>query len=271
MAHLAHVRERVRASLEGVREAAERASGGVGELAVFDDGVVAERWVEATRAFVARVRIVGDDVVAVALAGGERVIFEGAQGVLLDEDWGFHPYTTWSRCTFANARELLERVCPGEPLFRLGVARIYAHRHGPGPLPTESAELAASLDEPHNLRGPWQGPFRVGWPDLVLARYAFAATGGIDGLALTHLDGLQRVTDWRLADSYEDGRIIALPLDPPNDFSRREESTRKQMEARPRLVQVRSAAIEEALRSAYGAPVVLRSTGPTHCDVKAAG
>jgi adenylosuccinate synthase len=278
---LARVQERVLESVREAREAAEREPHGAQELGVLDDAGVCERWIEATRAFVAKVRVCPDDTVAEALGRGEQVIFEGAQGVLLDEDWGFHPYTTWSHCTFVNALQLLAEVCPGEALFRLGVVRVYAHRHGPGPLPTETPELGALLDEPHNVNGPWQGPFRVGWPDMVLARYARAAAGPIDGLALTHLDALDRTADWKMAPSYgfrpgsgeagdlpsDEGRLREWPLDPPFDFARRAESTRRLMRMSPELVAARAGDIEEALSAAYQARVVLRSTGPTGSDV----
>jgi adenylosuccinate synthase len=267
---LARVQERVRESVREAREAAEREPQGAQELHLLDDAGVCERWIEATRAFVARVRVKPDDVVADALGRGERVIFEGAQGVLLDEDWGFHPYTTWSHCTFVNATELLAAVCPGEPLFCLGVARIYAHRHGPGPLPTESQELGAALEEPHNVNGPWQGPFRVGWPDMVLARYARAATGPLDGLALTHLDALDRRRAWKMASSYEEGRVREWPLDPPFDFQRRAEASRRLMRMSPDLVETDAGEIQEAFAAAYQTQVLLRSTGPASADVTGA-
>jgi adenylosuccinate synthase len=267
---LARVQERVRESVRKAREAADREPQGAQELFVLDDAGVRERWIEATRAFVARVRVRPDDVIAEAIGRGERVIFEGAQGVLLDEDWGFHPYTTWSHCTFANAGEILAGVCPGEPLFRLGVVRVYAHRHGPGPLPTESPELGAALDEPHNVNGPWQGPFRVGWPDMVLARYARAVTGTLDGLALTHLDALDRRKAWNIVPSYEDGRLHEWPLDPPFEFQRRAETTRRLMCMSPDLLATPAGEIEEALAAAYQTQVVLRSTGPASGDVAGA-
>ena len=73
----------------------------------------------------------------------EAVIFEGAQGVLLDADTGFHPFTTWSRCTAENALNLIKEMAPGSNVFQIGVLRSYAVRHGPGPLPTETNELAS--------------------------------------------------------------------------------------------------------------------------------
>ena len=114
------------------------------------------------------------------------VVFEGAQGVLLDEWAGFHPYTTWSTTTTANALSILAEH--GHRALRLGVLRTYTTRHGAGPLPTEDATLAASLPEPHNGTGLWQGAFRVGHFDAVAHRYALDATGGVDALAVTHLD-----------------------------------------------------------------------------------
>lgn len=113
-------------------------------------GPPVEDCVAAYRAFAERVILVGSSFTT-ALLRRRPVIFEGAQGVLLDEWHGFHPYTTWSTTTFANALELLD----GVPAVRLGVLRTYTPRHGPGPLVTEDAAL--TLPEAHNGNGPWQG------------------------------------------------------------------------------------------------------------------
>jgi adenylosuccinate synthase len=272
---LAAIQERLRDGVREAREAAGRHAQGAAELHVLDDLDVGERWIEATEPFVARVATVPDGIVGDVLRRGERVVFEGAQGVLLDEDCGFHPYTTWSRCTFANVEELLAAHFPGgEPLFRLGVARIYAHRHGPGPLPTESTELGRALDEAHNVDGPWQGPFRVGWPDLVLCRYARAAAGPLDALALTHLDALPRVREWRMCAAYappHDDGAGRWPLLPPGDFDARAASTERLLMARPHFVAATTPrGLEEALGEAYETPVRLRASGPTWKDVRPA-
>jgi adenylosuccinate synthase len=116
------------------------------------------------------------------------LIFEGAQGVLLDENVGFHPHTTWSTTTFANADALLDEAGRDGPRTRLGVIRSYFTRHGAGPLVTEDPSLAPGLPEPHNTATGWQGQFRVGVFDAVAARYALAAAGGADALAVTQLD-----------------------------------------------------------------------------------
>jgi len=132
------------------------------------------------------VRSVGPEYLSAVLTKG-TTIFEGAQGVLLDEEWGFHPFTTRSNCTFENALQLIEGF-NGE-VTKVGVLRAYHTRHGAGPFPTESPEVKATGD--HNGVGPWQKGFRAGYFDFVLARYARLALGGVDEVALCHLDHVQ--------------------------------------------------------------------------------
>ncbi len=121
----------------------------------------------------------------------DTAIFEGAQGVLLDEYRGFHPHTTWSTVTTHHAWELVEQM-EAEAVAVLGITRAYTTRHGEGPLPTFSPELTARLRDPGNPWNRWQGTMRCGWLDLPLLRYAAAAAGPLDGIVVNHLD---RVTD----------------------------------------------------------------------------
>ncbi|MGC7098720.1 adenylosuccinate synthetase [Amycolatopsis lurida] len=121
---------------------------------------------------------------AARLADRGRVVFEGAQGVLLDEHHGFHPHTTWSTTTPHNARELLA----GRPHTVLGVVRTYHTRHGAGPFPTEDPAVLARFPERHNGTGEYQGAWRAGHLDATLLDYAIAACDGVDALAVTHLD-----------------------------------------------------------------------------------
>ncbi|SER25264.1 adenylosuccinate synthase [Lentzea xinjiangensis] len=152
------------------------------------DGTSVDELVELYRSFADAVRITtGDEAGRLAAAG--RLVFEGAQGVLLDETHGFHPHTTWSTTTPRNARALLG----GRSARVLGVTRTYQTRHGAGPLPTEDQGVLERFPEAHNGTGEFQGAWRAGHLDADLLRYAVRCCGGIDGLAVTHLDadGLQ--------------------------------------------------------------------------------
>jgi len=270
-ARLERARERLHAAI--VEMGSEAVGGPVAEREwhILRDRAFVAAFIDATRPLLGRITIASDEIVGDSIRRGERVLLEGAQGVLLDEDWGFHPYTTWSRCTFVNVEELLGASGIGTPAVRIGVARAYAHRHGPGPLPTESAELRTDLAEPHNLDGPWQGPFRAGWPDLVLARYARRACGHVDALALTHLDVTTARKRWPVCSSYEAGRVVEWQAVSPGELDVRAESTGRLARMQPDYQDFDVADLPQAISEAYAAPVVLASNGPTARHVELAG
>jgi adenylosuccinate synthase len=143
----------------------------------------------------------------------ELLVFEGAQGVLLDEWHGFHPYTTWSTTTHDNALTLLDEIDFQAEVTRLGVMRAYTTRHGAGPMVTEAASLTAQLPDTHNSTGRWQGGFRVGYLDLVAHRYALNACNGADGLVVTGLDRLAPLTQWLYCPQYDYGGTDASRAD----------------------------------------------------------
>jgi adenylosuccinate synthase len=116
-------------------------------------------------------------------------VFEGAQGLLPDQDFGFQPYTTWTDITFKNALELVGDLAL--EVRRLGVLRAYATRHGAGPFVTEDASWDALSAHDHNKLGEWQGAFKSGALDLVSARYALDVAGGVDGIVVTNVDRLE--------------------------------------------------------------------------------
>lgn len=238
------VQERLCAELSEVLRAVQGLPQAEPERALLEDGEVASRWVAALEPLRPGERVVEDSHLGRLLGEGSTV-FEGAQGVLLDEWRGFHPHTTWSTCTSDNALELLrEHGFEGE-VHRLGVLRTYTTRHGEGPLPTEEPALAARLDEPHNGAEGWQGTFRVGCFDAVLARYALAACGGVEALAVTHLDRLSE--RWPVCTAYRapagcDGgsfvreaeeRVVALRLGGHRDLAYQERLTRGLRACRP--------------------------------------
>jgi adenylosuccinate synthase len=117
----------------------------------------------------------------------ENVVFEGAQGVLLDENFGEVGYNTWTCTTFDNAFHLLEESKWEGRVKKIGVMRTYLTRHGDGPLPTEDPKLD-SLPEPHNDDNGFPGKFRRGRLDLKLIRHAVDILEGVDGIALNHCD-----------------------------------------------------------------------------------
>ncbi|WP_091081644.1 adenylosuccinate synthetase [Micromonospora nigra] len=224
------------------------------------DAPPVEDCLPAFAAFADRVAVVDRSWLARALRAGPCV-FEGAQGVLLDEWHGFHPYTTWSTTTFANAESLLAEAGQAGSATRLGVLRTVTTRHGPGPLVTEDGTLP--LADPHNPTNPWQGRFRFGHFDAVAHAYALAAAGGVDGLALTHLDLIDRGLDLRICRRYADfGR---LEPSPPGDLDRQAALTARLLRAHP-VYDEAPADWPTAVAEALGAPVALTSHGPTAAD-----
>lgn len=148
------------------------------------------------------VNIVDPDHLSELAQQYEHLVFEAAQGVLLDEKRGFHPHTTWSNTTPDNARRQLEDIRFSGEVTTLGIVRSYTTRHGDGPFVTEDTELDEILYEYFNGTGPWQGHFRIGHFDPLAHRYALAAIGGVDGLVITGLDRTEQLPEWRYASGY---------------------------------------------------------------------
>lgn len=150
-----------------------------------------------------------------------NVVCEGAQGVLLDEVNGFHPYTTWSHCVPRNVTAI---ETYGHEVTYVGVSRAYATRHGEGPFVTRDGLLDGIYAHEHNKVNDWQGAFRLGWFDMVMLRYALSccerAGQKIDRIALTHADVFDRHR-MKYCNSYlmplrMDPNILAESFDTPN-------------------------------------------------------
>jgi adenylosuccinate synthase len=205
----------------------------------------------------ALVDIIGDDFINLALLRGDCV-FEGAQGVLLDELHGFAPYNTWSNATFENALQLIAESPDTREVERVGVTRAYATRHGPGPLPTEDGELALWLNDAHNGFNDWQRQFRVGHLDLVLLRYASRVCGGMDSVAVTHLDRVQdQEINMMVCNEYDGGRTDFQPLEPDMSIN--------VMLAEPVLTSP-EVGWSEHIVAALGVPCSVESFGPRAGD-----
>jgi adenylosuccinate synthase len=184
------------------------------------------------------------------------VIFEGAQGVLLDEYCGFHPHTTWSTVTAHHAWELASQM-DVEAVAILGITRAYTTRHGEGPLPTYSAALTAQLQDPGNPTNPWQGNLRCGWLDLPLVRYAAAVTGPLDGIVVNHLDQVSG-DEWFVCDAYRNASLS--PAEAPN-LAWQSQLTRQLREAGAVYSPITADGIVERLEEI--APVVVKGAGST--------
>jgi adenylosuccinate synthase len=187
------------------------------EWSVFHDDALIPWLCEEYTTWTKLIRIVPGNYLAGLAEHYDTLVFEGAQGVLLDESYGFHPYTTWSNTTPRNALMLLRELDYTEPITRLGVLRAYTTRHGAGPFVTEDPELAIPLAEYHNGVGEWQGAFRYGHLDLVGHSYAAAACDGLDALVVTGLDRLSSLADWQYCVQYSSSEM--MPADTVNYFN----------------------------------------------------
>jgi adenylosuccinate synthase len=254
---LARTQERLAAEVEGL------VPNGHPERAVLVDRAMIDGFLDHAAPLGRPGLVVPDLDLEAMIAAAPSVVFEGAQGVLLDETHGFHPHTTWSNCTFENALELAAGF---DALTRVGVLRALPSRHGAGPFPTEDAAVSAAVVEPHNLETPWQGAIRHGWFDAVLARYALDVTGGVDALALTHLDAVERLGRFRFCDAYEAGGVPRVPATPGAEPS--DALTRWLGAARPILRDGDPRAAVRHVEELVGARVSLVSRGPTASDVE---
>ncbi len=140
---------------------------------------------------------------------GKRILFEGAQGTLLDIDHGTYPFVTSSN-TVAGQASAGSGIGPGALGYILGITKAYTTRVGEGPFPTEQKnEVGEFLGERGHEFGTVTGrQRRCGWFDAVLVRQA-VATNGINGIALTKLDVLDGLDEINVCVGYElDGKEI---------------------------------------------------------------
>jgi len=151
-----------------------------------------------------------------AISRGDRILLEGAQGTLLDVDFGTYPYVTSSSTAAGGAITGLG-IGPRKIDRVIGVIKAYSTRVGNGPMPTE---LSPEMGEEMRSRGGEFGattgrPRRVGWFDAVAAKYA-GMINGVDGWAVTKLDVLSGYKYLNVAISYRDGTgklITHFPAD----------------------------------------------------------
>ena len=137
-----------------------------------------------------------------ARARGESLLFEGAQGALLDIDHGTYPYVTSSNC-LAGAAAPGAGVGPQFLDYVLGIVKAYTTRVGTGPFPTElTDDIGATLAKRGNEFGSVTGrPRRCGWLDIPALTRSLQLNG-VDGLCITKLDVLDGMREIRICTSY---------------------------------------------------------------------
>jgi len=200
------LRERLARALE--RERAAWKEQGSEELAELDPARLAEQLLRAVEPYRDRITDTAK-LLNEALDAGKRVIFEGAQGCLLDIDFGTYPYVTSSNTTLGGIGtgagvppQRVERI--------IGVVKAYTTRVGAGPFPTEErGPVGDLLRERGEEFGTTTGrPRRCGWLDLVALRYA-KMINGFTELALMKLDVLSGFPEIKVAVAYRcGGRLL---------------------------------------------------------------
>ncbi len=148
-------------------------------------------------------------------ASGKKILFEGAQGILLDVDYGTYPYVTSSHTLPSQSALGLGARVPRDTLF-VGILKAYSTRVGEGPFPTELKDkMGDRLRETGHEFGATTGrPRRCGWLDLVAVRYALRVSG-IKHLAITKADVLSGLDELKICTRYEvDGKPVdTFPAD----------------------------------------------------------
>ncbi|MCZ6507674.1 MAG: adenylosuccinate synthase [Acidobacteria bacterium] len=206
-----------------------------------------------------------------AMQEGRGVLFEGAQGTLLDLDHGTYPYVTSSNST-AGGAAIGSGVAPSRIDGTIGVLKAYTTRVGKGPFVTELDDTQGEYlrERGHEVGTTTGRPRRCGWLDLVAARYA-QRTNGVDTIALTKLDVLDGVDEIKVCVGYRvDGEHVTEMPARAADFARAKPIYRTvpgwqeptagllDYDALPRTAQDYITFIELEV----GAPVSIVSTGP---------
>ena len=171
-----------------------------------EDLYVPDQLAERVREAAEQIRPMVHDVaglLADALARGESLMFEGAQGALLDIDHGTYPFVTSSNCV-AGAAAAGSGIGPGNLHFVLGIAKAYTTRVGSGPFPTElHDDIGKRLAERGHEFGSVTGrPRRCGWFDAVAMRRSIELNG-VTALCLTKLDVLDGLDTVRICTHYD--------------------------------------------------------------------
>ncbi len=210
-----------------------------------------------------------------AVEAGRRVLFEGAQGALLDVDHGTFPYVTSSNSSGVGVSA--GSGVPGRYVTKvIGVVKAYATRVGGGPFPTEQDNQIGQWirDRGHEYGTVTRRPRRCGWFDAVAARYT-ARLSGVDALAVMLLDVLSGLPELKLCTAYElEGRRLSEFPSHVDDLRRLQPlyetlpGWQEELGAARRLADLPAAARRylERISQLLGCPVEVVSVGPDRCQ-----
>jgi adenylosuccinate synthase len=242
------------------------------------DETLASRWLRQAQAVARHCPPESADRIHHRLHQPGCVLFEGAQGVLLDEWHGFHPHTTWSSINAPAVESVARQFGITAPIDHYGVLRTYLTRHGAGPLPTQDDSLDALLPEPHNLSDGCQGRFRRGHPDAVLWRYALQAVGQLRGLLVSHLDVFQQGVGLKWCDAYAieqvgggEEPVDQLRQSQGRDLGEQFKLTQLLQNVKPRYHPLRMVSDDDFLRNLAtitSLPVIFGSYGPSSTHLR---
>ena len=180
-----------------------------------EEGVDFQQTLDSLLGFAEQLRPMVADVtehLRLHLRGGDNVLFEGAQGALLDVDHGTYPYVTSSNTT-AGGAATGTGVGPRELDYVLGIVKAYATRVGSGPFPTEQENDIGQLirDKGQEYGTVTKRPRRCGWFDAVAARRSIF-NNSVTGLCVTKLDVLDELDVIRSCTGYKlDGKDVDVP------------------------------------------------------------
>ncbi len=214
----------VRANTDELTPVFEHLGGAVGRAAISDADVT--KWIADALAAGEQLREHTGDAgrhVAKKIAEGKHVLFEGAQGCLLDLDHGTYPYVTSSSTIAAGACQSAG-IGPTQIDSVVGITKAYATRVGEGPFPTElHGEAGDALRVAGGEFGATTGrPRRCGWLDLPALRMGVRLSG-MQSLALTKLDVLADLPEVSVCVAYKvDGKELDEPPIDPDDIARAE-------------------------------------------------
>jgi len=192
-------------------------------------------------------------------------VWEGAQGLLLDENYGFHPNTTWSTTGSNNITSLYSYhglfLGSYAEVERVGVLRSHMTRHGVGAFVTEDEDCQQWVEDDDNGHNEWQQTFRAGHLDMVMLRYSRQLCA-VDTFVLTHFDKLESGGSVKICHSYNGG--YCPDIHPMPSLSKQEELTGMLMRATPDYTTIPVADLVDRIYNELGgAQCIMVSVGKT--------